>query len=236
MIRRYRLPVRDALSLRLPHPAVWPLVLVGSPAALVTGIGVGQLAQKVFPVPQRIMESFGEFLAPQSVPLWELVLLVAVLPGICEEIAFRGVLLYGLRSRLRPVPLALAVGTIFGLFHVSLFRIVPTAWLGVLLATVVLLTGSIFPAMLWHAVNNAAALVPERLGWIDPEMSIPGWAYPVAAGVLALVLAGLWAVRRPLPGVKGWTARKRVAPGTEGRTEPTGAQRPPERSGPEGPG
>jgi membrane protease YdiL (CAAX protease family) len=115
------------------------------------------------------------------------------MPGVFEELTFRGVLLHGLARRLRnPWLLALAVGAIFGFFHVSLFRIVPTAWLGFVLAWVVLLTGSVYPAMLWHALNNAIAIVPAHQGWIaesfEPEA---WWAAPAALG-LAL---SLWIMR-----------------------------------------
>ena len=132
-------------------------------------------------------------------PLWEMVFLVAVVPGIFEELAFRGVLLHGLSRRLRPVPLALTVGLLFGLFHMNLWRIPPTAYLGTLLATVVLLTGSIYPAMLWHAVNNVAALIPVELAWVTEDYQFPLWVYLTAATVLAAAFAVLWCTRRPYP-------------------------------------
>ncbi len=199
MIRWYRLPLRQALALRPVHPLVWPAVLVGAPCALLTGIGLANLTGRFIPVPDRVMEAFGQFVTPDGVGTVQLVLLLAVLPGICEEIAFRGILLYGLRRRLGPVTLALAVGGIFGLFHVSLFRIVPTAYLGTILATVVILTGSIFPAMLWHALNNAVALLPASAGWA--QAPIPPWAYVLAAGGLVLSLVVLRRVGSGYPGV-----------------------------------
>jgi membrane protease YdiL (CAAX protease family) len=125
---------------------------------------------------------------------------LAVLPGIFEEIAFRGVLTYGLSKRLRPVALVLAVGIIFGLFHSALFRIAPTAFLGVLLTSAVLLTGSIFPSMLWHALNNALAIGAGRSG-ADLADLPPGY-YAVAAVVLALAFWILWRTRRPYPGLR----------------------------------
>ena len=200
MIRTYRLDPVAAFALRMPHPAAWFATLIGAPAALVTGIGVAEVFQRIAPVPERVLRSFGEFaVAGDTMPLWEMVFLVAVVPGIFEELAFRGVLLHGLSRRLRPVPLVLTVGLLFGLFHVNLWRIPPTAYLGTLLATVVLLTGSIYPAMLWHAVNNAAALIPVELAWVTEDYHFPLWAYPVAAAVLAVAFTVLWLTRRPYP-------------------------------------
>ncbi len=200
MMWRYRLDPRTALALR-PVPApVWAAVLIGAPSAYLVGLGVFRAANLVFPVPERMLESFGQFLLPQALPLWQVLLFLCVLPGVFEEIAFRGVLLHGLRRRFNPVVLCLVVGAIFGLFHVQLFRLVPTAYLGVVLAGVVMITGSIFPAMLWHALNNAMGLVPAYLGaW---EEMPPVWT--VAPGVVGLGLSFwiLWRYRSLYPGLR----------------------------------
>lgn len=204
MVRRYRLDPREAFNLRAPPAAAWLATLVGAPSTFVLGIGLAEAVNTwLFPVPQQVIEAFGESLVGGGeFPLWQLVLFVTIMPGIFEELAFRGVLVHGLKKRLRPVALALAVGLIFGVFHVSLFRILPTAWLGVVLTAVTLLTGSVFPAMLWHFLNNAIALVPTQLGWVSPDATLPTWAYPAAAVGAAVAFAILWLRRRPLPGLK----------------------------------
>jgi sodium transport system permease protein len=200
MIRRYRLDPRAALALRAPRPAVWLAVLVGAPAGLLTATGVFVLANRVFPVPQKMLEAFGQGLAPDTIPFWQLLLLLTVTPGICEEIAFRGVLLHGLRRRFSPVVLALVTGAIFGFFHTSLFRIVPTGFLGVLLAAVTLLTGSIFPAMLWHALNNALGVLGGRYGIVLYDLD--AWLYLAGAAVLALAFWIIWRNRTPYPDLR----------------------------------
>jgi sodium transport system permease protein len=107
---------------------------------------------------------------------------------------------YGLRRKLRPVPLALTVGLIFGFFHVALFRIIPTAFLGVILTAMALLTGSIFPGMVAHAGNNALGL------WLgQAEISAGGlawWWYLAAAAVFALGLHLIYRARTPYPGLR----------------------------------
>ena len=203
LIRRYRLDPRAAFALRPVHPAVWLAVLIGAPAGYLVGIGLAELVNTyIFPVPQSVLEAFGEALLGDEMPLWQLVLFLAVMPGVLEELTFRGVLLHGLRKKLGPVGVCLAVGAIFGIFHVSLFRLVPTAYLGTIFAAVVLLTGSVFPAMLWHFAHNAIGLVPAHLGWVTEDTVVPWWAY--ALGVLGMVvsLAIIWSVRTPYPDLK----------------------------------
>ncbi len=208
MIRRYRLDYRQVLALRPVKPAVWLAVLVAAPAGLVTGVGVFKLASLVLPVSPQMLESFGQQLMPEKVPLWQIVPLLTVLPGIFEEIAFRGALLHGLRGRLHPAALAVVVGLVFGFFHVSLFRIAPTAFLGVLLAAITLLTGSIFPAMVWHALNNATGLL---LGHFELPIDKAGWGVFLAGA--AILTAAFWIVyrnRTPYPGLRPW--RKAARP------------------------
>jgi sodium transport system permease protein len=205
MLRKYRLDPKVALALRPVQPVVWLAVLLGAPAGLLTGIGVFRLANLVIPVPQKMMEGFSQALVPGDIPFWQLLLMLTILPGIFEELAFRGMLLHGLSRRLHPAGVALAVGIAFGMFHVSLFRLVPTAYLGVLFATVTLLTGSIFPAMLWHALNNAMGILAGKSE--VPMYDLPPALYLASAAVLALCLWILWRTRTPYPGLRPWHRR-----------------------------
>ena len=199
MVRRYRLDPVDALSLRPASLRAWPAVLMGAPAGYLVGIGLaGWVDRYLLPTPESTLEAFSNVLLPESVPLWQLIFLLAVLPAVFEELAFRGVLIHGLRARLGPVATCLAVGAVFGVFHVSLFRLAPTAFLGVVLAAVVIRTGSIYPAIVWHFLNNAVALVPARLGWVDTSTEIPWWLFAVAAAALVASLS-LMGGSRPTP-------------------------------------
>ena len=203
MIRRYGLDPRAAFALRPVHPAVWLAVLIGAPAGYVVGVGLAELVNTyVFPVPQNVLEAFGDTLLGDDMPLWQLMLWLTVMPAILEELTFRGVLLHGLRKKLGPVGLCLVVGAVFGIFHVSLFRLVPTAYLGGIFAAVVLLTGSIFPVVLWHFANNAIGLVPAHMGWVTEDTQIPWWGYLL--GLLSLLIAFtiIWSVRTPYPDLK----------------------------------
>lgn len=223
MIRRYRLDPVAAFNLRVPHPSAWIAVMVGAPSALILGIGLAQLVNThVFPIPEEILRSFAQGITGTEFPLWQIVLFLCIMPGIFEELAFRGVLLHGLRQRIRsPWLLALAVGGIFGLFHISLFRLVPTAFLGFVFAWSVLLTGSVLPAILWHALNNALSVVPVHLGLLSEDFTPEGW-WALPAG-LGLALA-MWILWRAGPSRTGGS-QGRGSP-DDGRSDPRGKPRP----------
>jgi sodium transport system permease protein len=155
IVRLYRLDLRETLSLRSVKPVVWLAILCAIPTANSAAVAVFRLANIFVPVSEDLLRSTSESLIPAGMPQWELFLFLAVIPALCEEIAFRGILLSGLRHRFRPVTVAITVGLVFGLFHMTLFRIAPTAVLGVILTAIAILTGSIFPGMLLHMGNNA---------------------------------------------------------------------------------
>ena len=203
MIRRYGLDPRAAFALRPVHPLVWPAIVIGAPSGYIVGIGLAGLVNTyVFPVPQNVLEAFGDALLGDQMPLWQLLLFIAVMPGILEELAFRGVLLHGLRKVFGPVGICLMVGAIFGIFHVSLFRLLPTAYLGVVFAAVVLLTGSIFPVMLWHFLHNAIGIVPAHMGWVTEDTVVPWWVFVLGLVGLVVALGMIWGVRTPYPDMK----------------------------------
>ena len=87
------------------------------------------------------------------------ILIIALAPAICEEMMFRGFIFSGFRSRYKIVASVIMVSLIFGIYHTSLIRLVPTAMLGAGFAVIVYYTGSIFPSMVMHFLNNSMAVI-----------------------------------------------------------------------------
>jgi sodium transport system permease protein len=149
----------------------------------------------VLPMPQEFLEGMSDFLTagtPGRV-VW-LLALVALTPAVCEEFLFRGVLLAGTRRQLTPIKVIILNGLIFGAFHVpsaTIYRLLPSAILGMLLAWVVLRTRSIWPGMLMHFVNNGSIVILTSSPWIIERFSDPNQGPPFWLLLSALVsLAG----------------------------------------------
>ncbi len=90
-------------------------------------------------------------------------ILIIVAAPISEEIFFRGFLFGGFRKRLSFPIAALISGVIFGLFHytgASSFTVVPQlAFLGFAFCCVYEETGSIYPTIALHMLNNTLAFI-----------------------------------------------------------------------------
>ena len=69
--------------------------------------------------------------ADSPLELLAVILVVAVVPAVVEELLFRGLIQKIFERLMSPVVSAVLAGTIFGLFHVNPFEIVPLVGLGV---------------------------------------------------------------------------------------------------------
>lgn len=88
-----------------------------------------------------------------------LLILVALLPAVCEELAFRGFILSGL-SRMRNKWLAILVSSLFfGIAHQLLQQSITAFAVGMLIGFVAIKTKSIFPCMLYHLIHNSLPLL-----------------------------------------------------------------------------
>jgi membrane protease YdiL (CAAX protease family) len=88
------------------------------------------------------------------------VVMIALLAPIAEELFFRGFLFAGVRSRWSLWPAAIASGLIFGLVHAptGITTVVPLAALGIALCWLYDRTGSLWPCVIAHMINNGLAL------------------------------------------------------------------------------
>lgn len=190
--RYYRAQGKRLFSLKaVKNPMVWLAVLLLIPSGQLAATGLVRWTQTFLPVSQEMAEQMLKLLDPAGASTFELLVLVAILPGIFEELTFRGLLLGGLRSRFGPWARIAIVGLVFGLFHFSLNRILPTGYLGAVLACVCLWTGSIWPGIVAHIGNNALGVWALKAS-VDFEV-LPWWAYPLG---LAAQLFALWLIYR----------------------------------------
>ena len=99
---------------------------------------------------------------------------IAIAPAICEEMLFRGLIYNSMKARYRASAAIAIVAVLFGIYHMSLVKFIPTGLLGMALCYVAYKTGSIFPSMMMHCINNAFSVVvsyyPEKMEEIFPVL------------------------------------------------------------------
>ena len=118
---------------------------------------VSSIMMILFPIMADVIEGLSlltEFMPHPVVAI----LVMAVMPAVCEELLMRGFILSSF-SKLKPAVTIILVGVMFGILHFDPFRFVPTAILGMASAYIVLKTKSILLPMLYHLVNNTMSVV-----------------------------------------------------------------------------
>jgi membrane protease YdiL (CAAX protease family) len=127
-------------------------------------------------------------------PLGSALAAFALLPAVCEEILFRGVLARSLGRSTSLIVAALVSAVVFSAYHLSLVQALPTLSLGALLAVIAIRADSIAPTVVAHAINNALAIalsrgeLPGVAGWLGQHTpaALAGCA---TATVLGIVIA-----------------------------------------------
>jgi uncharacterized protein len=147
---------RQALS-RLGLRGFRPSALLWMLAAIVAYIAIAAIFVAIVGEPEQdeIAEEFG--------PVWTQILLIVFAAAIAEEVAFRGLLFGGLRTRMPGWAAALISAAVFGMLHaVTGISAVPVlVAFGFVLCLLYERTGSIVPGILLHMANNSLALAAQ---------------------------------------------------------------------------
>lgn len=97
------------------------------------------------------------------------IVMIAVVPAILEEIAYRGIVFYGLRQY-GIVAAAVVSGVLFGLNHMNLNQFLYAAFLGIMLALMDEASDSIFASMIMHFVFNINTVILIQIYKIVPYL------------------------------------------------------------------
>jgi uncharacterized protein len=127
--------------------------------------------------------------------------LTCVVAPISEEILFRGFIFTALRSWRGTIPAAVITGVLFGAVHAGsapVLDLVPLAALGFGLCLLYRYSGSLYPCIIAHSLNNSIAFASlEGWGWQAPLLVVAALA---AIAALVSLFKGLGVITpEPVP-------------------------------------
>lgn len=171
-------------------------------------LGISTILMTLLPESTQNLEKAFNPIVEQSLPA--ILLVTAVMPAIGEEILFRGFLFGSLQAHFRKhlagkkdALWAIVISAlIFGAFHMSFVKLLPTALLGAAFAYIVWKSGSIYITMCLHFLNNAVSmctmkypetaakvvplLMKERLSVMEVLVMLAGGVVCAGLGILLL--------------------------------------------------
>lgn len=135
-----------------------------------------------------------------SAPLWSVILVLAVIPAICEELAFRGFIFGGLSQQNGILRAMLVSSLLFGFSHTFLQQSITASAMGFVLGFIAWRTGGVVCGIALHMTHNGLTMLVSRIGpseefelpasiaWIVQETS-DGWAYSTVWLILSTSMA-----------------------------------------------
>jgi membrane protease YdiL (CAAX protease family) len=209
---------RQTLRLRSTGPREVLLAVVGV-LSLQQILQVYLVLQDQIPIPtsiqpfvdsirEAIEETYRELTAAHSVPeLFYVVLVIAFVPAVCEELLFRGLVQKNFERGVKGWWKVILPGVIFGAYHFNPFSFVPLAVLGVYLGFLVLRSESIVTPMAAHFANNLFAVVVVFFNGDEGMLlndntsglsfSVGSWSIAVFGVVFALSMYAFVRITRP---------------------------------------
>lgn len=126
-------------------------------------------------------------------------LILGVVPAICEELLFRGIIFQGLKERFSSMTSILLSALMFALVHQNIQQFIYPFILGLLLAFVFEKTNNLTYSILIHLFNNFTTITLTflvNLGLIKFDFTITWWIILLAVLAAATTIVLLWLVYR----------------------------------------
>ena len=154
------------------------------PSYMALGSGISQLYE-IGDETATVLQFFQSLVLSQ--PLWIILLLMAVLPAICEELAFRGFIFGGLLHKNGALRAIVVSALFFGFTHPVLQQSIAASLMGLMLGLIAWRTGGVLCTILVHAINNSLSLsmawcaarqveLPASLQWAVSAQG-DAWSY-----------------------------------------------------------
>jgi sodium transport system permease protein len=162
-------PRKTLLLERTPSLAACAMSVLLAALLHPAGLQLSAWIRQLYPLQGEVLDQaqgFAQLMAKAPWP-WLPYVLLGVLPALCEEVAFRGFVLSGLR-RLGSKWWAIGLAAVFfGMAHTVIQQSIAAAALGAVIGYVAVQSGSLIPCMLFHITYNSLMFTTLNL----PELA-----------------------------------------------------------------
>ncbi len=161
---------------------------------------LGDAITSVYPIAPETLQMLSKFESNLfNKPLWECLLLLAILPAVCEELAYRGFIFGGLLRQQGLLRAIIVSALLFGFTHAVLQQSITASVMGLILGFIAWRTGGVICTIIVHGINNSLSLtmgwygrkhqeVPDGLSWIFSS-SGDAWSYQPTWHFTSIVLS-----------------------------------------------
>lgn len=165
---------------------------------------VNTLKEMLDSLNEMVEKAYSGLISAGSVPEGIFVVIViAIVPAVCEEAMFRGFIQRSFEFKIKPFWAALITAIFFGLYHFNPYGIIPLIALGFYFGFAAYISNSIVIPVILHFLNNfAAVMLFFIIGDDDLIKSTPGGEVNLQSasftffGLLAVFSAVIFLIKR----------------------------------------
>ena len=105
-------------------------------------------------------KTYGNLLKADSIPeMFLVIIVIAIVPAICEEIMFRGYIQRSFEFKMKPVWAVLITAIFFGVYHFNPYGLFPLIVLGFYFGFAAYISKSLIVPIFLHFLNNFGAVI-----------------------------------------------------------------------------
>ncbi len=169
------------------------LIVLGSVWAASASILAG-VAHEIYPMPRVFMDVLRDLLWAESIQeMIAALFVVAVLPGVAEELIFRGVVQPSMIERFGPKAGIALTALFFATYHLNPWTFVPIFIVGLVFGTLVYWSGSVWAGVLAHfGANSLAVFMMNSHDEVNYEILTESESPVIFAVSVPVALAGTY--------------------------------------------
>lgn len=168
------------------------ITIISTVIVIILSVKIIELIQWLIPYSQDQIDWRKNLLGSGSEsPFWLVFMTVAVLPGICEEVLFRGLIQPAFMKKLGKHAGIILTSILFAAIHVSLQNFIPLFLLGLFLGVLSYRTGSFLFAAVAHIIVNGLAVIAAAFSNGQPSANQPASldnVFIIATAVLFIIM------------------------------------------------
>ncbi|MBN2830420.1 MAG: CPBP family intramembrane metalloprotease [Candidatus Cloacimonetes bacterium] len=206
IVRFLKMPLKVVFRQNNTKPINFALVILGAIPLAIAASSLSQVINFFYPIPAEYLEKLTGIIKMDEFSLGKALMIIAVLPGFCEEMMFRGFMYRFFENGKKWFPIV-ASAMLFAIYHLDMFRLLPAFLLGLYLGFLLQRTNSIYITILAHSLNNGIAVLLSRfqeVPWMQVFISDNGEINLIFI-LISFVLVGIviWLIKNlnPLPKV-----------------------------------
>lgn len=158
--------IQDVFHFKKIKLSTWIITVLFSIGLVIVSSEIDNYVNFFIPKPEFMKNIFASMMPKNSFILSFIT--IALIPGITEELLFRGLILEGFKKNYSIGKAILLSALLFGLIHLNPWQFITAFFIGLFSAWMAIKTESLFPSIFIHIFNNGIFAITSHYPHLNP--------------------------------------------------------------------